>query len=603
MRWLDRQLAEAHDRSGSPVVVVDPDGLLDDATAGALGELWRAVDYLSLRRLWEEHGRRAPLSPRQVFVVCSAEFTEARSLPWDIERGATVVVIRWPVGPEWRTIARQLPPALFDLLADLAVPGTSPEAVVVELLCEGLGVVLPAPSASSELEAVVRLIASHLVPDPLWVLVRPLVRDVLALGLCQPTPDLAPLQGAWAQWLSLGDRATHAATLRDAGAGLGALFASGLLRPEPLTADGLPAWSRLGATQPGPAERMADLLDAPPRPWPPKTAADWVAAASWWGDVRAAAAAASPAPAALVNRALETWEELDEAFQLWLRSGYSLLFSSTRSHPITLDQVAPFLARRHGATGRRQLLVLVDGMGFAQWSQLRRALAVEVVDATGCFAMCPTLTSVSRQAVFAGAVPLAFANSLWTTSREEARWRAFWGNEGLSGREVGYHRTAGATAANLPVLSGEAVAGVVLLAVDELMHGSDVLGDAQLSAGLEAWVRHGFLDTLVKRADGEGFEVWMTADHGNIEATPSGRVMEGPLVDQAGTRVRLYENTVLRDTARADGVSWDPPGLPEGKAPLFAAGRTGYHSGGPRVSHGGLSLDEVIVPFVQVVPR
>jgi hypothetical protein len=79
--------------------------------------------------------------------------------------------------------------------------------------------------------------------------------------------------------------------------------------------------------------------------------------------------------------------------------------------------------------------------------------------------------------------------------------------------------------------------------------------------------------------------------------------MEGPLVDHAGTRVRLYENAVLRDTARPDGIEWDPPGLPPGKAPLFAAGRTGYHSGGRKVSHGGLSLDEVIVPFARVVPR
>jgi hypothetical protein len=79
--------------------------------------------------------------------------------------------------------------------------------------------------------------------------------------------------------------------------------------------------------------------------------------------------------------------------------------------------------------------------------------------------------------------------------------------------------------------------------------------------------------------------------------------MEGPLVDQAGTRVRLYDNTVLRDTARAEGIAWDPPGLPEGKAPLFAPGKTGYHSGGPRVTHGGLSVDEVIVPFVRVTSQ
>jgi hypothetical protein len=198
-------------------------------------------------------------------------------------------------------------------------------------------------------------------------------------------------------------------------------------------------------------------------------------------------------------------------------------------------------------------------------------------------------------------LPFAFADSLWTTSREEYRWRAFWAEHGVTGSEVGYARTAGATAADVPPLNGTAVQAVVVLAVDELMHGSEVLGDSQFSAGLEAWARHGFLQTLVKLADREGFEVWFTSDHGNIEATPSGRIMEGPLVDHAGTRVRLYNNQVLRDTARADGEAWDPPGFPPGKAPLFARGRTGYHSGGPRVSHGGLSVDEVVVPFARVL--
>ncbi len=49
-------------------------------------------------------------------------------------------------------------------------------------------------------------------------------------------------------------------------------------------------------------------------------------------------------------------------------------------------------------------------------------------------------------------------------------------------------------------------------------------------------------------------------------------------------------------------LSPDPPGYPEGVCyPRFAPGRTGYSSGDRRVSHGGASIDEVIVPFVRVV--
>jgi hypothetical protein len=602
VRWLDRQLGDLHGRDGVPVVLLDPDDLVDDTTARSFGEPLIVTGYVQLRKAWEHDGRRGS-SPRPVFVVRSPEFSDARSLPWDIEHHAALAVIRWPVPLEWRLTASALSPDLFDLLADLSASGYTGRALVVELLRQGFGVVLPAPSPAGELDAVIRVNASHLVPPAMWPLVRPLVSTPLALALCQSTPDYSPLQAAWADWLAAGDESTHAQTLRDAGGGLAALLASGLVQPAPVTAGGLPPWSRLGATQPGPDQRLEDLLSALPSAWMPKTPTEWVAAASWWGDVRAAAAEAAPAPLALVERAAELWRDLDDTFQLWLRTTYPTLFNSARPYPVTLDQVAPFLARRHASTGARQLLVLVDGMGFAQWSQLRRSIRIKVVDAAGCFALCPTLTSVSRQAVFAGAVPLAFADSLWTTRREESRWRTFWAGTDVRPGDIGYCRMTGAAAIDVPAIRGKTIAAVVVLAVDELMHGSDVLGDAQMSAGLEAWARHGFLETLVRQADGEGFEVWITADHGNIEATPSGRVMEGPLVDQAGTRVRLYDNTVLRDTARAEGIAWDPPGLPEGKAPLFAPGKTGYHSGGPRVTHGGLSVDEVIVPFVRVTSQ
>lgn len=603
MTWLDDLLSAAKTDAHKPAVIIDPDRLADLVSVEALGTVHAASDYLTLRRLWEEHGRHADDVRRPVFYVRSHEFTDPRSVPWDIEQRAVVAEVRWPVSPEWRASFRLLPRDLAEMLAELAHPGRNAQQVASDLMRKGFGVVLPAPSPGAELDAVVRLVASRLVPESLWEHVRGLVNGPLALALAQETPDYRPMQQAWAEWLSLGCEATHAETLAEARGAVASLFASGLLRPVPRSALDLPPWTRVGSSQPSAAERFEALLDERPSPWPPTSVAEWIAAATWWGDVRSAMAAAAPMPGPRVDAAWACWAELDIEFQHWLRTGYPLLFSSTRQYPVTLNQVAPFLARRRLSTGRRQLLILIDGLAFAQWAQLRQILAVDVAEATGCFAMCPTLTSVSRQAALSGIIPADFAETLWTTSKEASRWRAFWMKEGLSANDVGYHLARGEAASNVPALGSVAVAAVVLLAVDEVMHGSELLADAQMHASLAVWVRHAFLDTLVDRAHQDGFEMWVTADHGNIESTPSGRVMEGALVEHAGTRVRLYENIVLRDTARADGIAWDPPALPAGKAPLFAPGRTGYHSGGRKVSHGGLSIDEVIVPFAKVVPR
>jgi hypothetical protein len=71
--------------------------------------------------------------------------------------------------------------------------------------------------------------------------------------------------------------------------------------------------------------------------------------------------------------------------------------------------------------------------------------------------------------------------------------------------------------------------------------------------------------------------------------------------ERAGTRARRYASNELRNDAAVEGVVWDTlPGYPSDEAErlLFALGRTGW--GQSRLSHGGLSLDEVIVPLVQI---
>ena len=56
------------------------------------------------------------------------------------------------------------------------------------------------------------------------------------------------------------------------------------------------------------------------------------------------------------------------------------------------------------------------------------------------FAWVPTLTSVSRQAIFAGEPPFFFAASLDSTHKEEAHWLRFWEARGLRRNELAYLR-------------------------------------------------------------------------------------------------------------------------------------------------------------------
>jgi len=352
----------------------------------------------------------------------------------------------------------------------------------------------------------------------------------------------------------------------------------------------------IGAADPDPDELVTQLLAT--RPPQPANVHDWIDTASWWGQVRAVIAT-QPVPPQSAKTAWETWRQIDTEFGAWLRRSYGTSLLSAAATPRALHQVAPFLARRV-EDGARVLLVVIDGLGFAQWHQMRTATGLKVIQATGCLAMIPTLTGVSRQAIFAGALPNEFADTLTTTSAEPRRWASFWAGRGLAAREVTYSKTLGSDPGDVPKLAGR-VAAVVVYAVDEMLHGAEVLGDRQVAAGVDLWVRAGFPQTLVEAGIQGGFEVWITSDHGNLPTVAGPVPSEGQTVESAGTRVRMYPNDTLRDAAIDYGDIWNPPGYPDGQLrPLFAPGRRGYHPSGAKVSHGGLSLDEVIIPFVQV---
>ena len=84
-------------------------------------------------------------------------------------------------------------------------------------------------------------------------------------------------------------------------------------------------------------------------------------------------------------------------------------------------------------------------MALDQWVVLRDALAEQLdsnaqFEEDGAFAWVPTLTGVSRQAIFAGTEPMFFASSLGSTSREKSQWIRFWEDRSAKRVEIGYVR-------------------------------------------------------------------------------------------------------------------------------------------------------------------
>ncbi|OGK77267.1 MAG: alkaline phosphatase [Candidatus Rokubacteria bacterium GWA2_70_23] len=401
------------------------------------------------------------------------------------------------------------------------------------------------------------------------------------------------------------------------------LFLEGHLRPveHPRAPAWAKTWAAVGLRIDPIADRarkaghlLTSATDSVPGPEARHT--DWLSFALRWGELLALHHADGTAlEPNLLGRFARTRSSIDEAFTAWVGSRYGSLHNQPAVPPVMVHHLPRHLAHLMTARDARKVaLVVMDGLSLDQWVTIREsALAGQpelLCRERALFAWVPTLTAVSRQALFAGKVPLFFAASLCTTDKEPKLWSQFWADQGLASTAVSYARGLGdgplADVEELTANPANRVLGLVVDKVDRIMHGVE-LGTAGMHAQVRLWARSGYLASLLALLVERGYEVHLTSDHGNIEATGMGRPAEGALAEERGARARVYANSLLRRAVKQQfsrSIEWPSLGLPDDYCPLLAEGREAFVPVGESVvSHGSIALEELIVPWVQIGPQ
>lgn len=344
----------------------------------------------------------------------------------------------------------------------------------------------------------------------------------------------------------------------------------------------------------------------------------WIATAKLWAELLATSWLA-PQESETTLKVESARNRMEGAFQPWLRRWYSSLANLPYwPKPTMVHHVPHWMAHAGGGAGGgrdRQALLIFDGLSLGQWAILRESLkelpAGTRLTEGGAFAWIPTLTSISRQAIFFGNSPLFFPLSLLTTSKDESHWRRFWEDRGVPRSEVDFllqrQQEPDETfferiraAASRPGLRKLAV---VVSLVDGMLHGS-VTGSRGVAAPLRDWASTGSFRKLLADLLEKGCRIVVTSDHGNVEAEGFGKPNLGDVADERGERVLLLPDEAIRAQVQRDfptAEPWPAWGLPPTPVPLLAPGRSAFLTAGARaVVHGGISLEEVIVPFIQL---
>ena len=645
--WQDTILAEFGAGASELTTVADPDGLLQDhgilaALQGRGFSLLRFEDPIAFRYAYESHHRgRANAEDLIVWVAGPPERLER--LPHDIlARSRRLAFSLADLFPNLsQAVVSALEPvdrdALHEALVREPTPPLGENASKDFVLRHVFGIVPDVVRTPVALLSLLlrRHYAGRRVPPVLDArFIQAISPRFPSWPLARIVPDREAffgfLQAGWQRFLDRTGEGT-----RGVGEGQGAallpfddddvrvyvdnLFVEGFLRPiEHWRARTLSkTWHRVGirGNQREAAEvRLGRLIDTASEALPSHDArhGDWFDFAIVWAKVTELAHRAECEPSEPQRHAMESLRQrMDAAFAQWVESRYASLANLPPNPPVMLHHIPRLLAQEVDG-GAKAALVVVDGLALDQWIVMRQELAQQRPGwrfrEDAAFAWVPTVTSVSRQAVFAGRPPFYFPASIRGTQKEEALWRRFWADCGIS--TTVYKKGLGdgpfEAVAEIIERPNVRVAGLVVDKVDRIMHGM-TLGTAGMHNQVRQWAAQGHFAALLDVLFERGFQVYITSDHGNIEAMGCGRPDEGATADVRGERVRVYSDESLRRGVAVrfpDAWPWPPDGLPEDYLPLLASGRKAFVRQGERsVAHGGVCLEELIVPFVKIAPK
>jgi CheY-like chemotaxis protein len=325
---------------------------------------------------------------------------------------------------------------------------------------------------------------------------------------------------------------------------------------------------------------------------------------------------------------------IEQSYSGWVHGGEGRPMLST---DVVASAVAPLLRR-----GRRVVLVVIDCLRLDQWLTLEPLLEehFELRRAHYC-SILPTATPYSRNAIFSGLLPAelhARHPEMWQESGADDRTKNRYERQFLElqldrlrarpTRPVKYLKIYDAEEAQQARRQASTFSGLGLLALvynfsDILAHGrseSELLqelapDEAAFRSVMRAWFLHSPLYDVLRALSQQDCTVVLTTDHGAVLARRAARVHGNR---DTSTSLRYKFGLNLNCDAK-EAVILRRPGefrLPEdgvnknyilAREDYFFVYPTRFHEYERQFrgsfQHGGISIEEMVLPLVTMTPR
>ena len=308
-------------------------------------------------------------------------------------------------------------------------------------------------------------------------------------------------------------------------------------------------------------------------------------------------------------------KEINATFLVWLTERYSFLAGRQLPTPHHLYHVPSYLAysMSKGTIDKVALLVM-DGMALADWKTIhnvwRRRHQDWKFNDKLLLAQIPTITAVSRQALISGLRPMDFAGSLIDTRKEPKLWESFWEKQKVAETDIVYNRLPKNIGNSHPHWIDKPRLQVICMVksnLDDMIH-SALHGNRGFFSDLELWLEgdSNKLEEILDKLLEKGFTIYLTSDHGHVEATGFGKITdEGLTVETRSKRARVYTDynfASLNQEKYSQSFLWHGDNLlPRDTWALMPKKNHAFIAENEIVvAHGGAAIEEVVVPFVKI---
>lgn len=283
---------------------------------------------------------------------------------------------------------------------------------------------------------------------------------------------------------------------------------------------------------------------------------------------------------------------IDIYFERWvLKGGYKGLSNIIRDDflPAILPQI---MTRKRS---EKLAIIVIDGMSMFDFYTIKPYLERYEFIFDGCFAIIPTTTAISRQALLSGKFPVELDNPFSLKLEKKEFFKAAI-NLGYKEDEIklirGYDLDR--------LLPTDKFIGIILNDIDDIVHGS-TLGKKELMKDVDLFAMNGKLNNIIEKLFLLGFDIILTSDHGNTECRGMGQIKgAGVQIETRSNRmVIIDENMDVLDKVKENCIGYPGYYLPEGYRYFVCKNEESFDVRDTVVNtHGSLNIEEVIVPYV-----